>query len=165
MQPSWQSSERGGMKDVCRKVRELSLVLMVAAAAVICGAVLYGIRADVVVSGSMEPGIMTGSLCFTNQRDRDIRCGDIIAYRLGDMTVIHRVVDITDEGYITKGDNNDDRDNMPVTDGQIVGKNIGSIRNAGYLVCFLKSRTGAAVVLCLFMLLWVVSHALKKRDL
>ena len=152
------------MKSVCRKVREVSVILMAAAAAVICGAVLYGIRADVVISGSMEPVIMTGSLCFTDQRDRDIRCGDIIAYRLGDMTVTHRVVDITDEGYITKGDNNDDRDNMPVTDEQIVGKNICSIRNAGFMVCFLKSRPGAAAALCLVMLLCTVSHTLKKRD-
>ncbi len=39
------------------------------------------------------------------------------------MTVTHRVIDITDEGYITKGDNNDDRDNMPVTDERIIGRN------------------------------------------
>lgn len=153
------------MKDVYRKARELFLVLMVAAAAVICGAVLYGIRADVVASGSMEPVIMTGSLCITDQRDRDIRCGDIITYRLGDMMVTHRVVDTTEEGYITKGDNNDEQDNMPVTDEQIIGKNICSIRNAGYIVCFLKSRLGAAAVLCLAMLLWTTSHALKKQDL
>lgn len=33
--------------------------------------------------------------------------GDIVAFQKGEITVVHRIVKETGEGYVTKGDNND----------------------------------------------------------
>ena len=47
-------------------VRVLAAVVILTAMAV-----MAGIRPVVIVSGSMEPEIPTGSLCFVDTRDRD----------------------------------------------------------------------------------------------
>ena len=152
------------MRRICKafKVGLLSALLLLLV--LICTAASFGIRADVVVSGSMEPVISTGSLCFTNQKDKKIEQGDIIAYRLDDIIVTHRVVDITAEGYITKGDNNDSEDIAPVSEEQIVGKNIFSIKNAGYIIFFLKSRSGMMALIGSIIFLSVITIIIERES-
>ena len=66
-----------------------------------------GISTDVVLSGSMEPGIRTGGLVFTDTRRREPQTGDIITYRLRDVRITHRVVRREGTVLITKGDANE----------------------------------------------------------
>ena len=56
----------------------------------------------------------------------NIQVGDIIQYRFGDITIVHRVVEIKydsygEKEYITKGDNNPEVDTFPVKPSQVVG--------------------------------------------
>lgn len=153
------------MRNVCKKAVNAVIAVILILSVIICGAAVYGIHAAVVISGSMEPEITTGSLCFTNCRDKDdIKKGDIIAYNLNDITVTHRVADITAEGYVTKGDNNENEDILPVTDDQVIGKVFYSINNAGYIISFLRSRTGSSVILCLILSSSIISLLLKSKD-
>ena len=57
-------------------------------------------------SGSMTPTISRGDVFFINPLDRNPGVGDIVVFRTGNGWTVHRVVAITSEGYITKGDNN-----------------------------------------------------------
>ena len=69
---------------------------------------LAGIRPYIVMSGSMEPAILTGSLCFvnTNAEFADVREGDVIAFRSAMGTLVtHRAVAVTEDGVETCGDN------------------------------------------------------------
>ena len=64
---------------------------------------IIGIEPFVVQSGSMEPKIETGSLCFINKliKYEDIKQYDIIAFKLPTgVGVTHRVINISNEGFI-----------------------------------------------------------------
>lgn len=100
----------------------------------------------IVVSGSMEPAVPTGSIAYTSRQipqDR-IKKGDIIAYRLSDeIPVLHRVTETNREAetWITKGDANESRDIGVVSYGQYLGKMIFYIPYAGYGWLVLQKKT------------------------
>lgn len=74
----------------------------------------FGIKPFVVLSGSMEPTIPTGSLVFVDTKYTDVQVDDIITFGLStgkkSVMVTHRVNDIQDGMIQTKGDNNDEPD-------------------------------------------------------
>ena len=78
-------------------------------------------------SGSMEPVISEGDL-YVVIESSDVKQNDIIAFESQrfDEYVTHRVVDVTDEGYVTKGDANPSTDQAaehpPVTDRMLIGE-------------------------------------------
>lgn len=58
-------------------------------------------------SGSMRPTISDfATLIFIKPNIEDIKVGDIIDFRCMDMGIVHRVINITNKTFITKGDNN-----------------------------------------------------------
>lgn len=128
------------------------LMVIISLGVLIC---IFNIRPLVVVSGSMEPAIMTGSLCFidySDNSDKDVAVGDIVAYKAGNITVTHRIIDVTSDGYITKGDNNDTADISPVTQEQIKGTYKFSIPNIGYWIKDVRVIVIAGMLFILFIL-------------
>lgn len=122
--------------------------------------ILYicGITPYVVLSGSMEPTIETGSLCFINKHSdiKTIKEKDIIAFKMSDGTLVtHRAVEITDEGIITKGDNNEESDSDVVKESNFVGKNIFWIPKIGYIVKAIQTTKGKIIVITFIILLFV----------
>jgi len=122
--------------------------------------ILYciGIRPYAVRSGSMEPEIEIGSICFVNHNISysDIEIGDIIAFKLSNHTMVtHRVTDKTEDGFITKGDNNNVEDAAMITENEYVGKTIYWIPKAGYAVMFLHTRRGLIVCSCIFLMFFL----------
>ena len=112
---------------------------------VVAGAVflprLFGIDSYIVTSGSMEPAISTGALAFVATREPDPSVGDVIAYDIGDGTVVrHRVEGTSGQGYITKGDANESADLSPVSPSQVLGTYLLQIPEAGYLLSAYESR-------------------------
>lgn len=94
----------------------------------------------VVVSGSMEPVIMTNSinLCVKATMN-DIEVGDIVAFTYYNEMVTHRVIekytDENNEWYLrTKGDNNDFVDKIYVRDYMIRGKVIKTWNESANIV-------------------------------
>ena len=120
----------------------------------ICGIVPY-----VVLSGSMEPTIKTGSLCFINRYSSfdDIKEKDIVAFKLENGTLVtHRAIEISDSGITTKGDRNKEQDGSLVTKNNYVGKNILWIPKIGYLVMAFQSTRGKIVLLTFILLLFII---------
>ena len=118
-----------------------------------CGIVPY-----VVLSGSMEPTIETGSLCFINKHAdySSIKEKDIIAFQMKDGTLVtHRVVEVTDSGLTTKGDNNKDIDGNITTKENFVGKNIIWIPKVGYVIKTFQSTKGKIILITCIVLLFV----------
>ena len=74
-----------------------------------------------IMSGSMEPVIHTGSLVYAEPSPTYCR-GDIITYYSGKTAFTHRIVDIQNGCFITKGDANPVPDMEPVGEEQITGK-------------------------------------------
>ena len=85
--------------------------------------------------------------------------GDTIAYpsvTLGGVTVLHRIVDETPEGFVTKGDNNSWLDPDHPTTADIYGKQWIHIHQGGV---WLKRLASPAVVggIAFFILWWSTS--------
>jgi len=108
----------------------------------------FGWRTEVVISGSMEPAILTGSVVIVRPIVPDtIRKGDIIMFSSLDMKSLttHRVVNVEYEPtlqFITKGDANKNSDITPIVPDQIVGIVTVTIPYLGILTQFIKTPLG-----------------------
>ncbi|MEM2111922.1 MAG: signal peptidase I [Candidatus Bathyarchaeia archaeon] len=67
-----------------------------------------------VYTGSMEPAIPVGSIDVIKPVNPEtLKISDIVCFKLeseSSLTVTHRIIDITSQGFITKGDANEDSD-------------------------------------------------------
>ena len=98
-----------------------------------------GVKPTVIISGSMRPTLDVGDLVIIERVDSSkIRKGDIIEYRVGRMSIVHRVVEIKKEGFVTKGDANRYPDPDPVHPDQIRGKVIFTVPKIGWIPLILK---------------------------
>ena len=117
---------------------------------------LFGINDFIVLSGSMEPTIQTGSMAYINTKDKDLKTDDIATYKLFGVDgnyeyVTHRVVGFDSEGsYIFKGDVNEVVDANPVQKNRIEGKYMFSIPELGFFMDKFSTRYAVIGVI------WVV---------
>lgn len=137
---------------------------------------VFGIRPVVVLSGSMEPAIMTGDLIFIHDTDAaGVREGDVICYLTSGQAVTHRVMSINtgEDGetrYITRGDANNTEDRLPVTGEQIQGVwKGGRIEKLGNFILFMQTTTGMILfIICplLLFFIWDIwrRHRLDKEE-
>lgn len=104
---------------------------------------LLGFRPMVVGSGSMSPALDAGDVAVvTEVSGNTIGEGDIIQFVRGGTTVIHRVVEVQDDGsrvFITQGDANDSPDPNPVYPSQIQGRVKFRIPKVGWIAVAIKS--------------------------
>ena len=122
---------------------------------------LIGFRSYTVLSGSMEPEFYPGDLVISLHKNRaNIKEGDIITFRDNDEIVTHRIIDKTQEGYITKGDNNNAVDSFAVSNDNIIGKVLFDIPNAGYIIQFLAKP----MVIAIELMLGAIIILLYNRD-
>jgi len=134
------------------------LTLIIVVGGIFIALYILGIKPYVVLSGSMEPTIKTGSLSFINKNVKynSIKENDIIGFKVGRETVVtHRVVSKSLNGLTTKGDNNKDIDGGFVTSNNYVGKNIFWIPKIGYAVTAIQTRTGKVVGITSIILLFL----------
>lgn len=84
---------------------------------------LWGYKPLVVISGSMEPVLKVGAILYYHKEDMDsFHCDDILVYKTKKHIVSHRIVDISDDWFITKGDANPSVDSNKVYKEQVLGK-------------------------------------------
>lgn len=126
---------------------------------------LMGMRYFVILSGSMEPAYPVGSLILTEPASRkDISVGDVITYRLdGGLVVTHRVVEIVEEGYRTKGDRNEQADGAIIASSQLLGKPSLMIPLMGYAIHFIQNPPGLYLAAAVVAALLLLSFALDER--
>ena len=131
--------------------------------------VLYiaGIEPYVVETGSMRPKIQQGSISFINKHVEygSIQEGDIIAFKTstGDK-VTHRVIQITDEGFETKGDANDASDGISTTPKNYMGKNILSIPKVGFFVKLIQTTRGKIVLITIIIVILLSGFLLDDKS-
>lgn len=97
---------------------------------------IFPIKPLAIATGSMEPTISIGDIAIIKKCNiNDIKVGDIIEYRKDNISVVHRVIDVVQEGgefHITaKGDNNDTVDKQ-ILEEQLLGKYLFKIKYLGY---------------------------------
>lgn len=121
----------------------------------------FGIGSAVVLSGSMEPEISVGDLLIISE-SKNYEVGDVVVYQDGRMAVTHRIVAISEDEVITKGDANNTEDD-PITIEQIKGKVVVAIPLAGYAVNAIKTPIGTLCILALAIFLLERSFRTEKQ--
>lgn len=104
----------------------------------------FGYGAAVVLSGSMEPTIMTDELILVKAQD-SYQTGDVVVYQTGKLLVVHRIVDIDGETVTTRGDANN-VDDSPVELSQIKGLVFAHIPHVGAVVRLLKTPAATMIL-------------------
>lgn len=121
----------------------------------------FGVGAAVVLSGSMEPEISVGDLLIVAEHN-SYEIGDVVVYQDGRMAVTHRIVAISEDEVITKGDANNTEDD-PITVEQIKGEVVLAIPLAGYAVNAIKTPIGTLGILALAIFLLERSFRTEKQ--
>ncbi|WP_310831121.1 signal peptidase I SipW [Paenibacillus pedocola] len=143
----------------------------------------FGYQIKTVLSGSMEPGIHTGSIVAIKPGGDMTRFqkGDVITFMNPENILItHRVIDATvntatgEATYTTKGDNNDAADSAAVSSTNVVGQYTGvTVPYVGYAMNFAVSKAGSVMLMIipgLLLLLyalytsWKAVSALEKKS-
>lgn len=114
-----------------------------------------------VLSGSMEPTFSKGTLLIVKEETKPEK-GQIVVYQSGNELIVHRIVNISKNKIITKGDANNIADE-PFDKTQIKGVVITWIPYLGTIVSILKTPTGMILVLIAAFLL-VESSFRKQRE-
>ena len=82
----------------------------------------FGITILKVMSNSMSPVIEKGNKIIIKKQN-EYEIGDIITYINNDGNLItHRIIEKYEDGFITKGDNNNTEDKEKVRKNQVLGK-------------------------------------------
>ena len=106
-----------------------------------------------VYTGSMEPAIPVGSVVVIKPVDpENLKIGDIICFKLSESaitSVTHRIFNITDEGFITKGDANEDPDQWIFKRENVIGKVILTVPFIGYIGYFVRTPIGFILLILL----------------
>lgn len=90
----------------------------------ICIPYIYGYHPLVVLTGSMTPTYKIGSIIYYHKvPEIDLKIGDPITFKLSNGTIVtHRINDIIDNEYQTKGDANDTPDALNIKYSNILGR-------------------------------------------
>jgi signal peptidase I len=117
----------------------LTLVIIGASWVLFAPSQLGGSADYVAISGdSMEPEFRKGDLVIV-RRANVYHVGEIVVYDSPIMgTVIHRIVDTTDDGFVLKGDNNDWTDSYRPGPEEIIGRYWLQIPGGGNIVKSLR---------------------------
>ena len=155
------------MKKVLKIHRSIVIVVGVIIAVALLS-LATGLRLCTVQSGSMEPTIPTYSVCLVTTRVSydDLSVGDIVVYtRASDgEQIVHRVVDITDTGAITRGDANRNDDGVSVTADNLYARYIAHVPYLGHVYNLVRSPIGIAMIAALVIALIVLNIMTAKRD-
>lgn len=132
----------------------MAALLLLAAIAWFTTPRILGWEPQVVLSGSMEPSLPTGSVAFVVERaPEDIREGDILTFRQPGKShrlVSHRVVEVLEGSngpfFKTKGDANDAPDPWLVPPDAVVGTVRFTIPYMGYVTQHARTPAGFALL-------------------
>ena len=133
---------------------------------------LGGYAPLIVLTGSMEPDIMTGDLIIVKQIDgKDVKEKDVIAFfdpdGNGTSILTHRVEEIYEENgtlfFRTKGIANDTADRLPVSEDKLVGIYVTRIGGAGNVAMFMQTTAGLIICVVVPLVLIIGWDIFRRR--
>lgn len=122
----------------------------------------------IVLSGSMEPKIKTGSVILIKPA-ASYAVGDVVTFPHPSQPkeyITHRIVELKDGQITTKGDANNAADSWAIGTGKIVGKTQFAVPYLGYAVNFAKTPKGFLLLIILPAILIIFNEFLEiKREI
>lgn len=150
------------MKNIIFKVFYILIIIYL----IIFIPVLWGKRPLVVISGSMEPILKVGGILYYEKINLDdFKKDDILVYQLNEHIVSHRIGNINEYGFETKGDNNNSNDSYIVDKNNVIGRgNNWSIPYIGYYADFIYNHKYLLIVMIIlsYFNIWFNSRKDKK---
>lgn len=99
-------------------------------------------------SGSMTPNINKGDVVIVEKLKENelekIEKGDVLVYQKENQVIVHRVTEVNDNTFKTKGDNNDEEDAWVVNKKDIIGITKVRIPLLGYPTVWLNELLGGS---------------------
>jgi len=117
--------------------------------------------ARVVVSDSMAPTFRAGDVLWVSPLSGPITSGQIISFNYQGKLITHRVISISGDTLITKGDNNLTADPWQVKTFDVVGEPVFRIPYLGYLIFFLRQPLGWLICV-IIPAVWIIGEEIKK---
>jgi signal peptidase len=157
------------MRKVAKSFGLAVVILLIAASAFTLLCPCFGWHVDVVFSGSMKPALNVGSMVITRPvAAQDINVGDIITFYspLSEELTSHRVIGVENGlslGFRTKGDANEEPDDLIVPAADVVGIICLQLPYFGYASHFVKTRLGLLLTLCLPGLIIIILEVINIR--
>lgn len=131
---------------------------------------LFGYKAYIITTNSMEPSISSGDVVIVKKYDENqIKVGDIITYKQKEELITHRVVDIKENEYerrfITKGDNNNVEDTEGTNYNNIKGTIIVTIPYLGNIIRIVENKMIFLVIILVILILFFYKiHIQEKKE-
>jgi len=127
-------------------------------------------NAYIVLSDSMQPAITSGDLVLVGSPDHpfvdEIEPGTIVTYRHNEALVTHRIVTVSGDTLVTKGDAMEDTDPWTVSRfSDVEGSYIACIPYVGNLNAFIKTKIGWFITIILpaiFLLTLIIREIVKE---
>ena len=143
-----------------KKIKVILILLLLPLAIYFWPAQFHGDTTFIMLVGnSMYPVIESGTFVVLKQ-EQQYFLGDIIGFINEDnKNVVHRIVDQTDQGFITKGDNNKRNDPGIIPVNEVIGRSVFVIPYAGYTSLFLQTPIGISI-----FGIWALIMFSKKKD-
>ncbi len=119
---------------------------------------IFGYSYFEIASNSMYPELKKGDLVIIKLDYNEYKVGDVITFKDGDLYTTHRLSEIDNDSYTTKGDANNSYDD-PITKNNVIGKVAFKIPSLGALINIIKNP----VVIVIGFLL-IICFAFIKKD-
>lgn len=141
---------------------------------------LFGYRPVLVLTGSMEPYMMTNSIALTKEvTDMDqLEVGDVVTYHMTTdagrlIRITHRILAIEDGFIYTRGDNNHVADGYALTMDNIEAEVVAVFNQTAWLAAKWQTTAGKVMIisftvfficLCVALDLWWSAKVSKRRE-
>ena len=121
---------------------------------------MFGYRAYVITTNSMEPTINVGDIIIVSGIEKDkIKTDKIVTFEQNNQIITHRIVGIeeTEKGskYVTKGDNNLTKDTEEISYEQILGTIVLKIPRIGNIILLLEDKIYIILLLNLILIIYI----------
>jgi len=121
---------------------------------------IFGYKPFFIATGSMEPEYKTKSLVIIKKGGYEqVKVGDVIAFKMedsGSSLAFHRVVNITKNGFTTKGDNNNNNDTRIINKNSYIGKEAYHTNFTASYLSNLKKQDGIIKMIVLPLIVLVI---------
>ena len=129
---------------------------------------MFGYRAYVITTNSMEPTINVGDIIIVSGIEKDkIKTDKIVTFEQNNQIITHRIVGIeeTEKGskYVTKGDNNLTKDTEEISYEQILGTIVLKIPRIGNIILLLEDKVYIILLLNLILIIYINTKRVEEK--
>lgn len=112
----------------------------------------------------MEPSIKLGDVILVkNIKEEDLKVDDIITFEANGKNITHRITEIQEAGYKTKGDNNNLEDEKKIRYFQIKGKVILTIPYLGKIIDILNNKIIFLIIVLIILILLFFKIGMEEK--